>query len=456
MTNLLEHVEKSIGERKLLGRGERVVVAVSCGLDSMVLLHLLHTLAARRGWKLIVAHFNHQLRGEASDADEQLVCATAQSLGLPVISERGEVQALVEKWRISIEMAARDLRHLFLARTARCERCPVVALAHHADDQAELFFLRLLRGAGGEGLAGMKWRSLSPADDRVHLIRPLLNVSRAELEEFASEEKIPFREDASNASPEILRNRIRHELLPLLRRRFQPALNKSLLRAMEIVGAESELVESIARKWQTKKRPAFARLAVAVQRRVIQLELRRLKWGEDFELIESLRLSCGKPVTVGAEVAVERDAAGRLSLRTATCEEFQSAVQVVDLRGRVGKAVLGSLDLDWKLVNQAGDRLHPRRGCEQFDADKVGRRVVLRHWQPGDRFQPIGMAGAVKLQDWFTNQKVPRSERRRLVVACTDAGEVFWIENQRIGERFKLGPETQRRLVWIWRRSEGL
>ena len=453
MTNLLEHVEKSIGERKLLGRGARVLVAVSGGLDSMVLLHLLHALAARQGWKLIVAHFNHQLRGEASEADEQLVCATAKSLGLPVISERGEVRALAEKWRISIEMAARDLRHLFLARTARCERCPVVALAHHADDQAELFFLRLLRGAGGEGLAGMKWRSPSPADGRVQLIRPLLDVSRVELEEFADNNQIPFREDTSNASSEMLRNRVRHELLPLLRRRFQPALNKSLLRAMEIVGAESELAESIARKWLTKKRLAFARLAVAVQRRVIQLQLRGLKLGEEFDLIESLRLSSGKPVTVGAEVAVERDAAGLLSLRVVTREAFQSAVEVVDLRRRAGKTVLGSLDLNWKLVNQAGDRLRPRPGYEQFDADKVGRRVVLRHWQPGDRFQPIGMAGAVKLQDWFTNQKVPRSDRRHLVVACTAAGEVFWIENQRIGERFKLSPETKRRLVWTWRRS---
>ena len=106
MGNLLEHVEHSIRERKLLRRDERLLVAVSGGLDSMVLLHLLHTLAARYGWRLVVAHFNHQLRGQANDADEQLVCDTAKSLGLQAISERGEVQALAEKWRVSIEMAA--------------------------------------------------------------------------------------------------------------------------------------------------------------------------------------------------------------------------------------------------------------------------------------------------------------------------------------------------------------
>lgn len=456
MVNLPEHVKNSIRERKLLRRGERILVAVSGGLDSMVLLQLLHSLASPPGWKLIVAHFNHQLRGRASDADERLVCDTAKSLGLQTISERGEVQAHAEKWRISIEMAARDLRHEFLARTARCARCRIIAIAHHADDQAELFFLRLLRGAGGEGLAGMKWRAPSPADDRVHLIRPLLDVGRAELEQFADDSKIHFREDATNASREILRNRIRHELLPLMRRRFQPGLNKSLLRAMEIVGAESELVASIARRWLAKKQPPFVRLAVAVQRRVVQLQLRRLELAEDFDLIEALRLSCGRPVTIGPEVTVARNSAGRVLVRTVTREPFQSNFLALDLGGQAGAATLDDLHLHWKVIAQTGARLRLLRGCEQFDADKVGRHVVLRHWQPGDRFQPIGMASAMKLQDWFTNQKVPRPERRHLVVAGTATGEVFWVENQRIGERFKLGPETQRRLIWTWRRSASL
>jgi tRNA(Ile)-lysidine synthase len=310
-----------------------------------------------------------------------------------------------------------------------------------------------LRGAGGEGLAGMKWRSPSPADNRVELIRPLLDVSRAELEKHAEEYTIPFRKDATNASREILRNRIRHELLPLVRRRFQPALNQSLLRAMEIVGAESELVESIARKWLTKQQPTFARLPVAVQRRVVQLQLRRLKLTEDFELIESLRLAGGKPVTIGPEVAVERDARGRLLLRTVARERFQPASLALELVGKAGEATLGGLHMYWKMTVQTGARFRPWPGCEQFDADKVGRRIVLRHWRPGDRFQPIGLAGTVKLQDWFTNQKVPRAARRRLVVACTAAGEVFWVENQRIGDHFKLGPETKRRLSWTWRRG---
>lgn len=440
----------------------------------MTLLHLLHELAPKHGWKLTVAHFNHQLRGRRSDADERLVRATAKRLRLPFVAGRARVKRPAKQHGLSVEMAARQLRHAFLAGCARRRRCPTIALAHHADDQVELFFLRVLRGAGGEGLAGMKWRSPSPAEVRspafrrsdssvksgrpkaglqTQLVRPLLDVSRAELEAFARERKIRFREDATNAASEIPRNRIRHELLPLLRDRFQPALNRSLLRVMEIVGAESKLAESLARAWLAGKQRAFARLAVAVQRRVLQLQLRSLQLAEDFELIESLRLSPGRPVTIRPNVAVERDATGRVRVRTAKREVFRRNRLTLELWGHAGAATLDGLCVRWKGIARVGARLRSERSGEQFDADKVGRRIVLRHWQPGDRFQPIGMNHAVKLQDWFTNQKVPQAVRRRLVVACTASGEVFWIENQRISERFKLSPETKRQLVWTWRRG---
>lgn len=302
-------------------------------------------------------------------------------------------------------------------------------------------------------MAGMKWRAPSPADPKIGLIRPLLDVDRVELEKFAREGNISFREDATNASREILRNRIRHELLPLLRRRFQPAINNSLLRAMEIVGAESEVVETLARGWLAKKKSAFSRLAIAVQRRVIQLQLRRLKLAEDFDLIESLRLSPDRPVTIRPGVRVQRHLTGRLIVETTARESFLPNRVVLELCRPAGAAKLDSLHVRWKVIARLEAQFRREPACEQFDADQVGRRIELRHWQPGDRFQPSGMSTAVKLQDWFTNRKVPRAERHRLVVACTAAGEIFWVENQRITERFKLRPETKRRLLWKWRRA---
>ena len=249
MSDLLDHVEQSIRARRLFRPGQPILVAVSGGVDSIVLLHLLHELAGKHRWQLTVAHFNHRLRGRSSDADERLVRGTAERLKVPVLTEGADVRAFARRENLSLEMAARKLRHDFLARAAAQGRIPSVALAHHADDQLELFFLRLLRGSGGEGLAGMKWRNPSPSDPSIELVHPLLDQPKAVLIEYAADQGIRYREDASNAALDFQRNRIRHELLPLLRRSYQPALDRTISRAMDIIGAEAEFAAEAAREW---------------------------------------------------------------------------------------------------------------------------------------------------------------------------------------------------------------
>ena len=430
------------------------MVAVSGGLDSMTLLHALYKLSSRHRWKLTVAHFNHRLRGRSSDADEKLVRRMAARLKLPVVVGGAEVKAFARKSGLSVEMAARKLRHEFLARVARERRIRVVALAHHADDQVELFFLRLLRGAGGEGLAGMKWRSPSPVDSKILLIRPLLDSTREELSRFARASKIPFREDATNLRLEMPRNRVRNELLPLLRRRYQPALTKIVLRLMEITGAETELVGREADRWLKARQPAFGDLAVALQRRVLQRQLLKLGVPADFDLVEQLRNSARVQISVGAGLLVLRDAAGLLALRPEPSTEFNIQETVLKLAGRRGNTEFGGVRLDWRLETVAGLVRPPAQNdCEFFDADRVGGKITLRHWRPGDRFQPIGMKSAAKLQDLFTNRKIPRAQRRELMVAAAENGKIFWVEQMRLGEHFKLTSRTRRRLVWRWRRT---
>src|SRR5208283_4625305 len=226
-----------------------------------------------------------------------------------------DVKAFAAKLKLSLEMGARKLRHEFLARTARKQKIKTISLAHHADDQVELFFLRLLRGTGGAGLTGMKWQSHSPADRTISLIRPLLDFSKAELLAFARENKILFRDDATNFSSDFLRNRIRNELLPLLRKNYQPGLDKAILRLMEIVGAEAEFAGVMARRWLKTGRADlpvsrdaqqrvptkinFDKLPVAIQRRVLQSQLAEAGVAPDFGLIESLRQSADCFVSVG-------------------------------------------------------------------------------------------------------------------------------------------------------------
>ena len=438
----------------MFARGRNILVAVSGGLDSMVLLHILHELSVRHKWKVAVAHFNHRLRGRSSDADEQLVRKTAAALKLPFITERSDVKSFAQKSKLSIEMGARKLRHEFFARAARSQKISLIALAHHADDQVELFFLRLLRGAGGAGLAGMKWHSFSPADKKITLVRPLLDLSKAELCQFAREKTIPFREDATNFLLDAKRNRIRNELLPLLRKNYQPGLNRAVLRMMEITGAESDAIGKLAGDWLRQRRPDFDQLSVALQRRILQSQLVSLGLVAHFELVESLRQSAEVAVSVGAEFSVSRDLAGRLNLLAQpSAVGFDLNELALNFAGRAGKVVFNTACVSWKFdAHKNFSRSPSRKAREFFDADKVGNQITLRHWRPGDYFQPIGLKSAAKLQDIFTNAKISRARRRSLLVAVAADGKIFWVENLRIAEDFKLTGETKRRLVWNWRR----
>ena len=521
---MLQRVGNNIQYRRLLKHGQAVLVAVSGGLDSMTLLHALHKLSSHHRWRLTVAHFNHQLRGRSSNADEELVRQTAAAMRLPFAAGRANVRGFAKKSKLSVEMAARKLRHDFFARMAKKRKARVIALAHHADDQVELFFLRVLRGAGGEGLAGMKWRSPSPVDSKIMLVRPLLDATKAELRGFARESKIRFRDDATNATLELPRNRVRNELLPLLLRRYQPALAKTVLRLMEIVGAESDLAGEAARQWLVLKRkieravcmghahespgrarhsvravdrvgtsggqgtarptvnrrlrntirgaskvaefvPArsgegtvFKDLPVAVQRRILQLQLSEVGVPADFELIESLRQSADVPVNLGPQLSVLRDATGAVSLRLLTrTSDFNANETVVKLAGRAGEVTFDGVRVRWWFdAVKKFKRPAARPVCESFDADKVGGKITLRHWHPGARFQPIGLKSSVKLQDLFTNRKIPRARRRELMVAAAENDEIFWVEGLRISENFKLTPQTKRRLVWRWRHLAGV
>jgi tRNA(Ile)-lysidine synthase len=445
VNDVLQRVKANIHRRKLLKRSQKILVAVSGGLDSMTLLHILNTLAKENHWKLFVAHFNHQLRGHASNADEKLVRKAASKLKLPIVVENADVKAFAKKARLSIEMAARKLRQEFFARAARARKIKTITLAHHADDQVELFFLRLLRGAGGEGLAGMKWQSPSPADKNLTLVRPLLDLTKTELQEFACKNKIQFRDDATNSSLDFLRNRIRNELLPLLKTNYQPALNQTVLRLMEIVGAESDFVGKAA---QPANKNNFEKQPLAIQRRILQGQLIRLNLPVDFELIETLRQLPGQFISVGSKMSVARNQFGKVRLRTESQPEFKADKLILNLTGRAGEAIFSVMKFKWKLVNGLRKRPRRQRQIEFFDADKIGNRIILRHWRPGDKFWPIGLESPAKLQDLFTNAKIPREQRRNLILATAAGGEIFWVEGLRISENFKLTPETKRCLVW--------
>lgn len=448
-------------------RGQRAVVAVSGGVDSMALLHLLHALGADFEWKLSVAHFNHRLRGPASDADERFVCAEARKLGLTCDVGRGNVRRKAGSESVSIEMAGRELRHAFLARCARRRGAQVVVLAQHADDQVELFLMRLLRGSGGIGLGGMRAQSPSPADRRIRLVRPLLEFSKSDLVDFAQARQIRFRVDASNLSDEFDRNWVRLKVLPMLRQRHA-TVERTLSRTMRIAQADSDFVREAAKSWLGTNRPGhgvpqvpYQALHVAVQRQVVQEQLVRLGCEPDFQLIEWLRLQPGKPISIAAGHELVRDETGTVGRARHKSPRFIEAQAVIEIpQGPgVGRTFRGQLDfggitLKWSLLRRKIESPPAgKRGVEFFDLERVGAFLLLRHWRPGDQFQPIGLPSATKLQDWFTNRKIPAARRRQLVLAETEAGEVFWVEGERIGEVAKVTGATRRVLELRWQRG---
>ena len=281
-----------------------------------------------------------------------------------------------------------------------------------------------------------------------------------------------------------MRNRIRNELLPLLRKNYQPGLDKAILRLMEIVGAESEFAGELARRclaslkrahhpvWRGEgekteatrrhsfsppkrgeggRRPdegIFSDLPIAIQRRILQSQLAELGVAPDFDLIESLRQSADCFVSVGPIFSVSRDKSGKIKSRTESKLGFSANELVVNLLNRKGESIFDKVKFRWQIGSRGRS---PHRVQEEvFDADKIGGGIALRHWRPGDRFQPIGLKSAAKLQDLFVNAKIPAARRRELALATTAGGEIFWVEGLRIGERFKLTPQTTRKLVWKW------
>jgi tRNA(Ile)-lysidine synthase len=446
--DLRARIEENIREHQLLKDGAAALLGVSGGVDSMVLLHLFEELAPAHRWSLAVAHFNHCLRGAESDADEAFVRSAAAQGNFSFHSAADDVRAFAQNGGISIEMAARELRHRFLIETARHTGIHQIVLAHHEDDNLETFWLRLLRGDVGRGLVGMRWKRPTGKEEVIQFIRPLLNVRKQDLQEYAAEREIPFREDASNADPAFLRNRLRLEILPRLEA-FQPALRHVVSRSLEVLTAEKAFLEEEAQRWLGNPDRDFSVLHIALQRELIRQQLIRLGISPNFDRIEELRTTTDIPVSVSSTERVSRSPRGLLMMDRPAPLEFSGQKQAIDV-SVPGQCTFDGVDFEWEAMESRGAAAP---GVEYFDADSVGKAVVIRRWAPGDRFQPSGLAAESKLQDLFTNQKIAADEKRQRLVAEAEDGKILWVEGLRISERHKVKPQTRQVLKWTWRRE---
>lgn len=448
---LLDRVARAVRRHDLLPAGSRVAASVSGGSDSVALLVALRDLEGTFGIRLAgLIHVNHGLRGVASDADEQFCRDLAARLSLPIHVETVSVERVVDGDRLSPEEAARRARYLALERGRVALAADRVALGHTRDDQAETVLLRLMRGAGLDGLGGIPPR-------RDHFVRPLLDLGREELRAFLISRGQPWVEDATNADPAVPRNYVRSSVLPVLEAQA-PRLSEALARQAEIARDEATWVaglvnQALPRFVQpvrdgTRIDAALAAEPLGLQRRILLAALRqagvRQPGLDEVEAVRGLlgtgpaardlpgrvranRIGAAVVLTAGAVRYVEQPPAFRYAL------PVPGEVVVAEAGATVTAAPCGQ---------SSGPPPAGTLRVEVNDEVTAGG-LFVRSWQPGDRIRPAGLGGGKKLQDVFVDRKVPRARRARLPLVVDADDRILWVPGLVLDERAAVTSRTK-------------
>ena len=442
-----------ICQQEMFIAGDKVVVAVSGGPDSMALLDVLLQLKDRLGIKLHVAHLNHRLRGTQSDADAEFVRQLASRLGLAATVEGRDVPGFIRKQGLSQEEGAREVRYQFLQEVAKGVGATKIATAHNLDDQAETVLFRLLRGAGRRGLSGI------PSVRDGLFIRPLLGTSRKQIEEYLTQRGLSFRCDPSNADLSYARNKIRHQLLPLLKKNYNPDIVTTLARTAEILRDEDDFLEeqtsqvhasSVKQKTNRKIILDINRLSdyhICLRRRVLRNILQQLLGKEgypEFSQVEQLVQLAGSEsgwIQIASELRAQR-CGNLLIMKTGKVPPFQkrvgipAEVEIPELNAWISTQVLKAEQFREKL---------PQVGSQTafFDLDTLCGELQVRNRRPGDSFQPLGLRGHKKVKDLLIDRKVPKILRDEVLV-LTDQEKIVWVIGIEINALCKLTPRSQR------------
>ena len=470
--HVIKTVRETIERHALFARGARVVVGVSGGADSMALLHLLA--GFQRGGELSVelhvAHLNHALRGVDSDEDAVFVEAAADALNLTRTVEVHDVRSIARAEKGSLEQIARRERYAFFERVAVAWGATTVAVAHHADDNAETVLHRILRGTGLRGVSGIAVSRPLRVGGQIELVRPLLGVRRAAIRRYVADEGVVFREDASNLCVDQTRNLIRHELLPVAAQKVNPQVTEALLRLAEQAGWVEQYLRETARRTldtliiaRTDQQLVLNASALARKSRIVQTELIReaillFELGEQHlgfghikgvaDMIAGGR--SGQSVSLPAGMTATR-VYDRLILSAPSEEprEYIAPEVAVHLPGTT-RLVMRKIQIACEVV-EVVQHLATDPPCnanpmqEWMDWDSIHPPLVVRSRRLGDRFRPLGAPGSKTIADFLSDAKIDPAKRDQVAVLCDQLGPI-WIVGHRIDERVKLTRATRRAL----------
>jgi tRNA(Ile)-lysidine synthase len=447
---------------RMLVPQDNVLVAVSGGADSVSLLYLLKEMQEELRFDLSIAHMDHMARGEESAEDARFVGALGEKLGLKTFIEKVNVGEAKENLKTSFQEAGRTLRYRFLESTLKNIGGTKLALGHTADDQVETFLINLLRGSGLTGLAGMP-------EIRGAVIRPLIDCTRAEVEAYLASRNLEFRVDASNAENKYLRNRIRHELLPILKT-FNRQIASNLKETARIIRDDDQCLAEQARilylgiakhenAGVTLDREKFNQQPVAYQKRIVreavfqvQGDLRRVTAGHIQGILElfadsregkMINLPGGLTAIAGPKgIELLKNSESRSPGGLNSEKHLNSTKLLIPGATKIGAT---GFNLHAKLLG-ADDWNESKKNPEKayLDFDKTGATIHARFFRPGDRFVPLGMAGHKKLKSFFIDEKVAREQRKSIPILTTGSGDIIWVYGKRISENFRVTQSTRK------------
>ncbi len=436
---LLDKFKQYIKDNSLLGPDDKVLLAVSGGVDSMSMLSLF----AGSEWPAGVAHCNFQLRGAEGDEDTELVKAEAARYGLECYTVNFDTKGEMERTGESVQMAARRLRYDWFDKLCTQHGYTAIAIAHQADDSVETFFINLFRGTGLRGLTG-----ISPTRGRI--IRPLLFTTRKEITEYALANKIAYREDSSNRSTKYLRNKIRLGLVPRLREinpRFTEMMRRNVDRLTQTQGFIDAAIAHIRDEVVTREGERAVidttRIDPAFPAGFVIYELLNSGWGFKGDVIDRIAGSVERGDSgrrfYSRDYAAYTDR-GRIIVEPVAADDVcEVTFDENATRVYAGNAVyyLNRLDID--LV----ESLSVPESVALVDADRLVWPLALRRWREGDRFIPFGMQGGKKVSDYLIDAKVSLPEKGRQFVLVNGNDEIVWLAGRRLDDRYKITPRTE-------------
>jgi len=446
--DLLVRVRETIARHALLADAAPVLVAVSGGVDSMVLLHALIALR----YRVKVAHFDHETRAGESNADAAFVRAHCAEIDVPCTVGHWRDWPVALPGAPSFEMEARARRYAFLLNTARALGCSAIATGHHADDQAETVLMRTLRGTGPGGIAGIPPIRI---DGDMLIVRPLLGCSRAKIVTWARTHAIAWHEDRSNHEDAAQRNRVRNHLLPQLAAEYNPNVRDALARLAESARIEDDLLAGLAAELFTAAnqgdRLARAPLRAAheaLQRRALLAWLKAHDIHPDHDalveiLLFFLRAETGQRLSLDADHLLHAADDEILLVRETKPAPAPETLRIPGECLFLGHRFVAQLR-DHPPTEPLSDWCLPTR--QIFDADRLGDTLCLRTRRNGDAFTPLGLCGTRKLQDYFIDRHVPRPDRDRVPI-LESAGEIVWIVGHASAENAAISKETKRFLT---------